>query len=456
MSLINRYLFFSLIALFASAFLFVAHGSAKSIFVKNNIERVHFNPEISNPYVEYGSNGEMLVNLRLWGDDIAPVKRPPVNLVLVIDESGSMNDRGKMTYAKQAAKDLVSKLNSYDRVGIVTYSDYSNLLLPLQRLNNKQKVKRLIDSIYPTNSTNLSSGLIEGINQLKFMERDGYVNKIILLSDGLANRGITNIHSLSRIASRAAENGSYITTMGLGINYDEDLMMSLAEYGAGNYYFIESPNQIAHIFNKEFGQMLSTIAKDVELECDLAPNVELMDLYGYKYKVEGDKVVLNLGNFFAGQERDIKMRLKIPTDKKGSKELMTASLKYRDSNDNKFREKASSVNYKVTGDRIKVEKSENKEVLAGMESVRAAKGLDEATRDYEKGDKKGALSKIKDALGRVRSLNRTPYRSSETVEQEKVLEEAFDDLSVSSPAPDSSAGKKIIKRYKLESRNQQK
>ena len=163
----RKYFIFSLIASTVSFFLLIAHVNAKSVHPSQN-QPINLKPEISNPYVEYNSDSEMYVNMRIWGDDIAPVKRPPVDLVIVIDESGSMHEKGKITYAKKAAKDLVSRLNSYDNIGIVAYSDYSRVIYPLQRLKNKKQVKRLIDDIYPTNATNLSSGLIEAVKQIKY------------------------------------------------------------------------------------------------------------------------------------------------------------------------------------------------------------------------------------------------------------------------------------------------
>lgn len=447
-----KHIYLSIFLTLVSFFLLAVHANAKSLYTGP----VHMNPEISNPYVEYKSDREMLVNMKLWGDEVRPVKRPPVNLVLVIDESGSMNERGKMAYAKKAAKSMINNLNSYDRVGIVAYSDYARVISPLQKLKNKSKLRRKIDQIYPTNATNLSSGLIEAIRELKYEDDHRRINKVILLSDGLANRGVTDLYSLSNIASRASSEGIYITTMGLGLHFDEDLMATVAEYGAGNYYFIESPKQIAYIFDKEFGKMSSTIARDAVLEIDLDDDVELEELYGYTYDKKGDKIRIKLGNYYSGQERNIKMSLRVPTGKKGKNDLFTSSLKYTDIENGKPHNIDKTVNYNVTKDQKKVVKNENKNVIADMETVKASKELDSATRDYEQGYTFRAVDKLKSALQSVKRLNRSDYKTSNSMAQEEALNDAIGEFESAPASPASDSGKRMIKKYKEESRVQQK
>lgn len=445
-------IYLSIFLTLVSLFLLAVHANAKSLYTGP----VHMKPEISNPYVEYKSDREMLVNMKLWGDEVRPVKRPPVNLVLVIDESGSMNERGKMAYAKKAAKSMINNLNSYDRVGIVAYSDYARVISPLQKLKNKSKLRRKIDQIYPTNATNLSSGLIEAIRELKYEDDHRRINKVILLSDGLANRGVTDLYSLSNIASRASSEGIYITTMGLGLHFDEDLMATVAEYGAGNYYFIESPKQIAYIFDKEFGKMSSTIARDAVLEIDLDDDVDLEELYGYTYDKKGDKIRIKLGNYYSGQERNIKMSLRVPTGKKGKNDLFTSSLKYTDLENGKPHNIDKTVNYNVTKDQKKVVKNENKNVIADMETVKASKELDSATRDYEQGYTVRAVDKLKSALQSVKRLNRSDYKTSNSMAQEEALNDAIGEFESAPASPASDSGKRMIKKYKEESRVQQK
>jgi len=448
----KKHIYLSLLLTIFSFALLAVHAGAKSL----NGGPVHIKPEISNPYVEYNSDREMLVNMKLWGDEIRPVKRPPVNLILVIDESGSMNERGKMSYAKKAAKSMINNLNGSDRVGVIAYSDYARVISPLQKLKNKSKLRRKIDKIYPTNATNLSAGLIEGIRELKYEDDYGRINKVILLSDGLANRGVTDLYSLSNIASRASSEGIYITTMGLGLHFDEDLMATVAEYGAGNYYFIESPDQIAYIFDKEFRKMSSTIARDAVLEIDLEDDVELEELYGYTYDRKGDKILIKLGDYYSGQERNIKMSLKVPTGKKGKNDLFTSSLKYTDIENGRKSNINESVKYNVTNDPKKVVKNENKKVVADMESVKASKDLDSATRYYEKGYTGRAVDKLKSALQSVKKLNKSDYKSSSTMAQEEALNDAISEFEAAPASPASDSGKRMIKKYKEESRVQQK
>lgn len=422
----------------------------------SNTGTVSWDAKLSHPYVHKGSNGDVLVNFQIKGQEIKSSERAPVNLVLVIDRSGSMSEAGKLEYAKEAAKRIISGLGSGDRIGIVVYSTEVDLLYPIQFLKDKQSATSVVDSLHPTDSTNLSGGLTAGIDQLKSLKRDGYINRVILLSDGLANVGITDIGQLSRVASQAAENGIHITTMGLGLNYDENLMMNLAQYGAGNYYFIESPNQLASIFEKEFGQILATVAKDTVIYLSLAPGVQLKEVYGYTNKLEDGKVQINLGDIFSGLERNILIKLNAPTEKLGKQQLITASFEFTDIlKNNTAVGIQSELTYEISEDKAKVAANENKEVSARGISVDAAYDMYEATTYYETGNSVDALNNIKAALGRISELNNSPQKSAATVKQEEELRKAAD-LIEALPAVESDAGKSLIKEYKAKSREQQK
>ncbi len=411
---------------------------------------------LGSPYVLKGGEREMLLNIKLEGKEAVLSERTPVNLVLVIDRSGSMSDRGKMEYAKESARRIIGLLGKDDRLAIVAYSTGVEVLLPARKIADKEAALSVIDSLYPTHSTNLSGGLTAGIEQLKSLPRDKSVNRVILLSDGLANEGITDPAELGRIASRASEGGIHVTTMGLGADYDENLMMGIAEHGAGNYYFIESPNQLAGIFEKEFGQMAAAVARDTVIKLALAPGVRIDEVYGYEYSVKDGAAEIKLGDFFGGQQRDILVRLTVPAGTDGKKDLVSASLSYGDL----LRQGAPvsvtrTLAYEVTSDAAKVTASEDKSVRSRWVSVDTASVFRKATQAYESGDADGARSYLEDAYDRIVELNNSPYGNPRTMKQEQELKDAVHQMAAP-PAPSSEEGKVMIKGQKAGAREAQK
>ena len=434
-------------------------GEDRNTVTNSNTDTVTWDLRLSHPFVEKGTDRELMLNMKIKGKEGQLQERTPVNLVLVIDRSGSMSDKGKIEYAKEAAKQIIAGLDKEDRLAVVAYSTDVELLYPIQFLKNKDGAASVVDSLYPTESTNLSGGLTAGIEQLNSIERGGYVNRVILLSDGLANVGITDLGELGRVASRASEKGIHITTMGLGVDYDENLMMSLAEYGAGNYYFIESPAQLASIFQKEFGQIAAAVAKDPVIRIGLAPGVSIEEVYGYAWTKTADGVTeIKLGDFFGGQERDILVKFKVPVGKTGRNELGKAGLEFKDLLDNeKPAALISPLSYEVTGDKDKVAQNEDKDVTARWISVDASGEYYQATTAYEEGDRESAVSKIKRAYETVANLNRSPYGNAKTAKQEAELRDALENMSSpAAPAPASADGKKLIKEQKANAREAQK
>ncbi|HML94612.1 MAG TPA: VWA domain-containing protein [Thermodesulfobacteriota bacterium] len=412
--------------------------------------------KLGSPYVLKGGEREMLLNIRLSGKEAGPGERTPVNLVLVIDRSGSMSDRGKMEYAREAARRMVGLLGKDDRLGIVAYSTDVEVLLPARKIADKEAALSVINSLYPTDSTNLSGGLEKGIAELKSLERGGYVNRVILLSDGLANQGVTDPSGLGRIASRASEGGVYVTTMGLGADYDENLMMGLAEHGAGNYYFIESPNQLAGIFEKEFGRMAAAVARDTVIKLALAPGVRIDEVYGYEYSVRDGSAEVKLGDFFGGQERDILVRLTVPADADGRHGLAAASLSYGDLlRQGSLVSSARTLAYEVTSDADKVAAGEDESVRSRLVSVAAASVYRKAAVAYESGDAEGARSYLEDAYDSIVELNKTSYKNERTMKQERDLREAVRRMAAP-PAPSSEEGRVMIKGQKAGAREAQK
>lgn len=176
-------------------------------------------------------------------------KRPPMNIAIVLDRSGSMGG-DKMRFAIEACKFIVDNLTEEDIVSIIDYDDKVELVSAAGNVKNKDSLKNLINKITPRGSTNLSGGLQEGYSQAKSVYDKNKINRVLLITDGLANAGITDSTLLAQIVkNKNLEEGITVSTFGVGAGFNERLLTSLAENGNGNYYFIDKAENIKTILD---------------------------------------------------------------------------------------------------------------------------------------------------------------------------------------------------------------
>lgn len=172
-----------------------------------------------HPLVKTGSGDDLHVLLKTTAiRDTSHTDRLPLNLAVVIDKSGSMEAAGKLEYVKDAFDKLVDNLDAEDRLTIVAYdSDVRVLRGADAAVLDKAEAKKLVRQLHPGSGTNLSGGMPQGYAEALKMKRDGYVNRVLLLSDGLANEGITSPVELKRIISNKFEkDGIALSTFGVG------------------------------------------------------------------------------------------------------------------------------------------------------------------------------------------------------------------------------------------------
>jgi Ca-activated chloride channel family protein len=239
-------------------------------------------------------------------------KRTPLNISLVIDRSGSM-EGDKLTYVKKAAAFVVDNLTPEDYLSIVIYDTEVKVLYPSNSNINKQQVKKLIATIESDGSTNLSGGMINGFKEVKSSFKPGYMNRVLLLTDGLANQGITEPNRLETIvASRLKEEAISLSTFGVGADFNEDLLQNLAEFGSGNYYFISSPDKIPEIFQKEMKGLLSVVAQNTKLTIELPMEVSLEKVYGYPYAILNNRIEINFKDLFSEETKAVLIKYTVP------------------------------------------------------------------------------------------------------------------------------------------------
>jgi Ca-activated chloride channel family protein len=293
---------------------------------------VHISGHLIQNKILYGSDG--IVNLSLIlqaADDIANPTQTDrnVDMVIVLDRSGSMKGN-KINDARQSILKLLAKLSDQDRIALITYSEgiqSDSGLLPASRAN-QQYLMSFISAIQAGGGTDLGSGLQLGINTLLSRNRNGNNGKLILISDGLANRGITSSHELGNMAEVAIEEDFSVSTVGVGLDFNEHLMTTIADKGSGTYYFLENPAAFAEVFEKEFYYSKATIADSLAVKIPLTDGMTLVDAAGYPIQFQNGHAIFHPGNMRAGQTRKLFLTFQLPTHAKRKFEINPIKVSY--------------------------------------------------------------------------------------------------------------------------------
>ncbi len=233
------------VALMLTALLgFLAGGRADAMSLLSPGPSIRLDGKLNCPTI--GANGgRAYLQLSVVTADYQIPGQRRLNVAVVLDRSGSMAAEGKIQNAKAALRALINQLDCDDIFSLVIYDDVVDVLRPAARVGDRESLRRLVDDIQPRGWTNLGGGMVEGFEQVERYARRGYTNRVVLLSDGLANQGITDPAELGRIAREHRHRSISLTTMGVGLEYNENLMVSLANNGGGTYYFIESSRNLA-------------------------------------------------------------------------------------------------------------------------------------------------------------------------------------------------------------------
>lgn len=235
--------------------------------------------------------------------------RPRLNLGLVLDRSGSMGG-DKLRFAKEAAAHLIDQLSDDDRVSLTVFDDDIRVVVPSVKADNKRGLKEALAHVHAGGSTDLYGGWKAGAHEvLGFLDREG-LNRVIVLSDGEANRGRTNPDSIAERVQRMLGKGVSTSTMGVGLDYNEDLMAAMARSGDGNYYFLQQAMELAPVFRAELHGLAALAGSKVGLLLELGREVTVLDVFNdFRRSPEG---AYQLPNLVMGQTLDVVVRLRVP------------------------------------------------------------------------------------------------------------------------------------------------
>lgn len=243
----------------------------------------------------------------------------PLNLSLVIDKSGSMAAEDKMSRVKESLRTMIGQLREDDIVSIIVFDNEARVLCSAARVGNGSGLKRAIDSINPGGSTNLHGGLMLGYREAqKNFERDA-TNRVILLTDGIANVGTTDPMRIARESSEFNGQGIDLSTIGVGIDLDRELLRTLSRQGRGLFHFVADAHDIEKVFVKEVQSLISPVARRVSLEVEFDPNLKLEKVFGYEPQFGRNKVSIPLDDMNNGLTQLVMMKFRIAGDRAGGK-----------------------------------------------------------------------------------------------------------------------------------------
>lgn len=247
-----------------------------------------------------GKTGFIQIGLKAKKDAFEDIE--PMNICFVIDISGSMSERDKLTWVKNAFYIFINNVRVNDIVSVVVFDNVAELLVPpttIKNDNDRTQFKRKVDSLFPRNSTDILLGLGLGYAQVEQNYSSEYINRVILLTDGMHNGSGTKDDILD-IVGVYNEKGINVSTIALGASADINLMVDMAINGGGSSRFISDYDQMEQAFGSELDRLVVPAARDISVTLTLSDGVHLNNTWGYKHWTQGNVIKYSLDTIHNG------------------------------------------------------------------------------------------------------------------------------------------------------------
>src|SRR5664279_5439681 len=390
-------------------------GLAANLFAGETL-RLKLEPD--RGFLLSGSPQEVVVKIDLTAaGHKQKLKRTPLNLAVVLDRSGSMTG-AKIEKARQAAMGLVDQLAPGDIFSLIAYSDRAEVLVPAQELEDKEAVKSQISHIRPDGSTALYAGVDLGATQIQRRLSSRRINRVILLSDGLANVGPSSTQDLRQLGRALSERGISVSTIGVGDDYNENLMAGLAEASDANYYYVKDTERLPEIFAKELSELVTVAAREVRIEIVCPKGVKPIDFIGRTEVFSGQHASVQLSQLAIEQNRFLFLRCLV---NEPQPEIAAVTVRYTDElNGGTEQVLSERVRVRFTEDETVAAKSERAEIVAQKELLLTAVAKDAALADADAGHYKQAAV----TLNRQANALDLQYQNAPAYVQSQLRDEA--------------------------------
>lgn len=340
---------------------------------------------LSHTKVLAGQTTPVFAELRLVADapesDRARV-RAPISMAVVLDTSGSMSGE-KIEDAKRAVLRLISDMRDDDEIALVRYDDHSELVQPLARVGSvRESLSTRVRAIEAGGGTNIPGGLSHGLRAIDEAAK-GRVRRIVVVSDGLDNTRM----QAEALARSSFQSGISVSSIGIGLDFDESYMGSLAQNGHGNFAFVKDGSSLGGFLKRELEETSSTTIEAAQARIRLPAGVSFVSAHGADATMQGDELVLSMGSLFAGDERRVIVELAASTmTNLGSYDLATSAQWTVAGRSSVESVDVPRLTLLATNDANEVDQGKDGAVLASATSVLASARQLEAAQAYAKGD----------------------------------------------------------------------
>jgi len=428
-------------------------GLLSACALGQNEQTVRLRVDFDRPVLPAGSTERVVMKVSMDCLRLPmPSERPPVNLTLVLDRSGSMSGE-KLDKAREAAIEVIRRLAPEDIFSLVIFDNQVRTLIPARHVRNRGEMEELVCGIRAGGGTALYAGVAQGAQELRRnSESRRYVHRMILLSDGQANVGPSSPAELGWFGCSLVKEGISVTTIGLGLDYNEDLMTRLAQSSDGNTYFAQSSADLERIFSGELGDVLSVGARRVVLTLDFPEWVRPIAFVGREGRIDGRRAELTMNQLYGGQEKYALIEVEVTPGEAGSERAAAkASLSYEDVRSQRSATFTSSATLRYSRSEREVRESVNQAVQTAYAANVIAEVKDKAV-EYVDSNRKEEAAKLMRA--RVDVLMAMPAASA-NVELRKKAEEAMSEAKQLERSGLDSAARKAYRAENQQVKAQQ-
>ena len=351
--------------------------------------KVNYSFSQSSIAVSQATTVDVILNFYEKTDKSSDFQRLPLNLALVLDRSGSMAGY-PLQNAKTAAQQLVEYLTPEDYLSVVIYDDKAQTVLPTQLVTDKSNIKNIIGKIGVGGCTNLSGGWLMGCDNVQSQQDKEKLNRVLLLTDGQANVGVVDPQVLTKTAQEKAEAGIFTTTLGFGHYFNEDLLISMADAGKGNFYFIQSPEDAADVFRVEMESLVSVVAQNLKVQLELTEGVEVTELLNSYSSTKNNNILeIFLGDVYGVETKPLALQFSLPSfAAEGDRQIAKITYSYETIVDGSIQKQSDSLtlSIKVVSPEEAQKIEPDAEVNRQASQLRIAKVKDEAVSFADKGN----------------------------------------------------------------------